>query len=83
MSEYKRIDELGIPINAGCEQSYPGVSFEDVTRCLKEANLSVEIFDDLFGCQTCGPNGAYPWDVEAVLEKMISGRKTGTQLFWD
>jgi len=25
----------------------------------------------------------YPWDVEPVLERMMSGKLTGTQLYWD
>ena len=49
-----------------------------------------QIFNNIFGIgQTCpiiegeAYNALYPWDVEAVLERMESGRLTGTQLFWD
>lgn len=38
-----------------------------------------DLFDEYYGCQTrieCGP---FACDVEAVLERMASGRKIGTQ----
>jgi len=40
-------------------------------------------FNYLFGCQTVSEYGAYPHDIEAVLERMLSGRLTGTQLIPD
>jgi hypothetical protein len=44
-------------------------------------------FHELFGVQTCpfvdGQPGLFAWDAEAVLERMASGKRTGTQLFWD
>lgn len=56
-----------------------------------EAKLGPEkttVFRELFGVQTRpyfeGRGAAlYPWDVEAVLERMESGKRTGTQLIWD
>ena len=85
MSEnpYPRIAELGIRITPASDQDPPGISGEEVNGALIRAGLSVETFGRLFGVQTCGPNGLYPWDVEAVLERMMSGKKTGTQLVWD
>lgn len=47
----------------------------------------IKQFSDFFGCQTCpvvdGKGELYPWDTEAVLIRMFSGRLTGTQLHWD
>ena len=44
-------------------------------------------FSELFGVQTCpvvpGVRAVYAWDAEAVIERMISGKLTGTQLLWD
>jgi hypothetical protein len=40
-------------------------------------------YGDMFGVQTMCYGGPYPWDVEAVLERMLSGKLTDTQLLWD
>lgn len=47
-------------------------------------------FSDMFGVQTCPivPGDElcpvlYPWDAEAVLERMESGRLTGSQKHWN
>ena len=42
-------------------------------------------FSEMFGIQTCLVDGPYAWDVEAVLERIASGRLTGTQhpMGWD
>jgi hypothetical protein len=40
-------------------------------------------FCALYGVQTAAVEGPYPHDVEAVLYRMRTGRKTGTQLFFD
>jgi hypothetical protein len=80
--EFPRLTELGIPIH-NTNPGFPGVNNEELDNALKNANLSVAQFSKLFGCQTFGNNGLYPWDVEAVLERMMSGRLIGTQLNWD
>ena len=82
---YPRLVGLSVSIRRG-----EGVAH---VRCSElEAKLGEEKaakFDDLFGVQTCPyfediPGGCvYPWDAEAVLERMASGELTGTQLFWD
>lgn len=41
-------------------------------------------FEKLFGIgHTQAMEGPYPWDVEAVLERMASGRLIGSQAVWD
>ena len=42
-----------------------------------------EAYGQFFGIQTCGSGGPYAHDVEAVLERLVSGNLTGTQLIWD
>jgi hypothetical protein len=45
--------------------------------------LDLEEYSELYGIQTQYVDGPYPWDVEEVLERMMSGKLTGTQLLWD
>lgn len=40
-------------------------------------------FNRLFGIQTSSASGLYACDVEAVLCRMDTGKRTGTQLLWD
>lgn len=43
-----------------------------------------ETYHKMFGDgQTCTLQGPYPWDVEAVLVRMKTGKLTGSQLEWD
>ena len=55
----------------------------DLLEALITNELSEDQFDRYFGCQTASEYGVYPWDVEAVLVRMLTGRKTGTQLILD
>lgn len=77
---YKRIEQLGIQTDIS-HPSIEGVHASELERVLTKSQLKK--FDELFGCQTCGENGMYVYDVEAVLERMMSGKVTGTQLYWD
>ena len=79
--EYPRISELGLTIVTKCPNSIPGINGQELAQ--KLGKKKTKIFSDLFGCQTCGGNGMYVYDVEAVLERMMSGKLKGTQLFWD
>lgn len=85
MSNYPRCDQLGIPVHSNEHVAY--VWPEDVDQALDGDEMSYRRFNELFGVQTCpvidGKHALYPWDTEAVLERMISGELTGTQLFWD
>jgi hypothetical protein len=89
-TNYPRLAQLGIPVKSmdyAPSRFLNYVLIADVKAGLKRHRLSKRLFDELFGVQTCpvtdeGP-GLYPWDTEAVLERMLSGRLTGTQLVWD
>jgi hypothetical protein len=84
MSDYKRLDELGIPVYW---DAVPHVKVKEVTAALAKNDMSEQEFNEMFGVQTCpivgGDAALYPWDTEAVIERMISGRLTGTQRHWD
>jgi len=79
--DYPRINQLGLTIITKNPHAIPGINFKELAEKLGEEKS--KIFNDLYGCQTCGENGAYIYDVEAVLERMFSGKLTGTQLFLD
>lgn len=82
-SEYPRIDQLGLKINMLHDNVPPGILESDLTVALNKHGMDREEFGRLFGVQTMGSNGMYAWDVEAVLERMISGTLTGSQYYWD
>lgn len=79
---YPNLKRLGIPVRKEpcahvlCKDLDAGMSLEDRRQ-----------FNKLFGIQTCpgveaGP-AVYPWDAEAVLERMNTKRLIGSQLLWD
>jgi hypothetical protein len=82
---YPRISELKIKVyNKPIDHVISG----DVQVALLRNGLSVEKFHEFFGVQTCllredGKRGLYSWDVESVLERMMSGKLIGTQKDWD
>ena len=84
---YGRIKQLGIPVyrycGAGKATPLLYVRDTDLTEGLTRNGLDAKTFNSLFGCQTACDRGVYPCDVEAVLERMLSGKKTGTQLVMD
>jgi hypothetical protein len=77
---YPRIKELGLRTY---QKPVPHVKSKQLHVKLKQAGLDRERFNEMFGIQTMTEHGPYPWDVEAVLERMMSGKLTGTQLLWD
>lgn len=79
--EYPRIKQLGLTIITKNPNAIPGISGKELAA--KLGKKKTKIFSDLFGAQTCGENGMYVYDVEAVLERMFSGKLSGTQLYWD
>jgi hypothetical protein len=82
---YPRLKELGIPVNDGSvggPELYLALEGLD-KKTGKKIGSHVKQFSKLFGCQTMSGVGPYAHDVEAVLERMLSGKLTGTQLFWD
>lgn len=83
MNKYPRIEEFGLKISED-QPGPPGIGADEFQKLEKKMGLPwMKQFDRHFGCQTCSANGAYPWDVESVLERMVSGKLTGTQLHWD
>ena len=78
--KYPRVAQFKLKIDAS-HPGPPGIQFRELQEKLGGRYPE---FAKLFGTgQTCGGNGAYLWDVEAVLERMESGKRTGSQLFWD
>ncbi len=80
-SKYPRITELGLTIITKFPKSIPGIDGKELDK--KLGKKKSKIFSELFGAQTCGQNGMYVYDVEAVLERMASGNLIGTQKHWD
>ncbi len=81
-SEYPRIAELGLTI-----YNLPVAHIKPIELKKKLTKKEYSEFNKLFGSQTCpivnGKCGLFPWDTEAVLERIISGKLTGSQKYWD
>lgn len=81
--KYPNLERLGIPVY---HSSVGYVLCADIDA--KLSPMQRALFNELFGIQTCpviegkGP-AVYPWDADAVLERMFSGKLTGSQLIWD
>lgn len=75
--KYPRIKEFGLTVHP---DPVPHVKHEELDKALGDRRKE---FGKLFGIQTCLAEGPYASDVEAVLERMATGRLTGTQLFMD
>ena len=78
MSSHPNIDKLGIKISKDPIR----VKWGDLNVVLEKHNIGYE-FSKYYGIQTCYSDGGYVHDVEAVLERIKTGKRTGTQLFWD
>lgn len=82
--EYPRCAELFIPV-----ARHPAGGFAYTPRRMLIHALEARgetfstAFSRLFGHQTQCDLGPYAWDVEAVLERMVTSRRTGSQLLWD
>ena len=63
----------------------PHVLTADIAKAI--GGEEMKRFIHFFGVQTCpavkGGAAVYPWDAEAVLERLRTGRLTGTQKDWD
>ena len=77
---YPRLKQLGV---RAYKHPVAHVRRKQLDAKLKKAGLDRERFGELFGVQTMSEHGPYPWDVEAVLERVMSGKLKGTQLLWD
>jgi hypothetical protein len=80
MSEYPRCNQIGVSV---IEHPIHHVNRQELNECLVKAGLNPDTYSELYGGQTQILQGPYAWDVEAVLERMMSGKLTGTQLFMD
>ncbi len=78
--DYPRIADIGLTIHT---EPCHHVKRTELKAALEKAGIDLPRFYDLFGVQTCYIDGPYPWDVESVLERMKSGKRTGTQAVWD
>ena len=79
-SEYPRINKLGLKVLY--KKDMPYVDRKKLVTALRKHKI-VKKFSELFGIQTAFVEGPYAYDVEAVLERIYSGKLTGTQLLWD
>lgn len=80
--KYKHIEALGLKVVKGEHVDYvPRKELREALEAKGEAFKAK--FHDLFGVQTCCLEGPYAWDVEAVLERMSTGKLSGSQLHWD
>jgi hypothetical protein len=79
-TEYPRLKQIGIEVR---ENPVAYVTWTDLDAKLADANIDRKKFGEMFGIQTMYVSGPYAWDVEAVLERMFSGRLTGSQRHWD
>lgn len=81
--KYKWLEWHKIPVHSTEHVEY--VLCKDIDARLSP--VAHAKFNEYFGIQTCPvvPEGpaVYPWDAEAVLERIASGKKTGSQLIWD
>lgn len=74
---YPRIAELKVRVY---RNPMHHVKRKELTSALGDKQAK---FNKLFGIQTCFVEGPDAHDVEAVLERMASGKLVGSQLHWD
>lgn len=77
---YPRCEQIGVVI---FQDPIAHISRSDLQKCLEKAGLDQDKYAEFYGIQTQYVSGPYPWDVEAVLERMMSNKLTGTQLLMD
>ena len=70
MSKYPRCEQIGATIFL---EPVPHIPRSKLLKCLEDAGLDIDKYSELYGIQTQCTYGPYPWDVEAVLERMMSG----------
>lgn len=80
---YPSIYGLGLSVTHE-DSGPPYVKREELLGMLeRKGKKFADKYHDLFGIQTCRLEGPYPWDVEAVLHRMLHGIRIGSQLIWD
>jgi hypothetical protein len=80
-NKYPLLEKLGIKVYSPEKDSY--VLWDDVNKVIKDKNIDKKMFADFYGVQTQGAYGPFPYDIEAVFQRIINNKLTGTQLFWD
>lgn len=78
--KYPRLHQIGCNVK---REPMDHVPWTELDEAINGAGLNRERFSDLFGVQTCYAGGVYAWDAEAVLERMMGGKLTGSQRYWD
>lgn len=78
--KYPRCEQIGATI---IQEPVPHIKRENLRECLINDGIDLKQYAEHYGVQTQYIEGPYPWDVEAVLERIMSGKLTGTQLFMD
>ena len=79
-SEFPRCEQIGTTIIL---EPIAHIPRSNLRECLNKAGINEDTYAELYGIQTQCVHGPYPWDVEAVLERMMSGKLIGTQLLMD
>lgn len=69
--DYPRITALGIAVQT---DPIAHIRSSDLHEGLTRGGIDQTRFSELYGIQTRYIDGPYPWDVEAVLERMASGK---------
>lgn len=86
MTDYPNLTQIGAKIYY--DKPIPYLDGKEFVKLLRKKKISIKKFNEYFGSQTCfaldnGNAGLYVYDVEAVLERMKTGRLIGTQKLWD
>ena len=78
-NKYPRIEALGLKVET---DPLEYVNRRKLNGALKKKHIT-KLFGKLYGIQTSYIDGPYADDVEAVLERIASGKLIGSQLLWD
>jgi len=80
--QYPRIRAEGLKVVEKEHEAY--MPRAAMTKWFKSKSKGFQkLYCEYYGVQTASIHGPYPWDVEAVLERMYSGRLSGSQANWD
>jgi hypothetical protein len=81
---YPNITKLGIKIY---NEPYPHCKFDEIHTVLKRNKLNCKLFSKYYGSQTCivvdGKGCPYPWDIDPIIERLLTGKIVGSQKYWD
>ncbi len=79
-TKYPQLAKLGVEVKSDDGIDY--VCPKELTRALKRRGIQ-NAFSHFYGVQTQSMHGPYADDVEAVLVRLFTGNRTGSQLEWD